>query len=163
MTSDPLRRPPGYVADLRSTVGHRRLLLPAVSVHIRDEDSRLLLVYQRDRNQWGTVGGAIEPGESPAEAAVREASEETGLEVELTALAAALGGEGFAMTYPNGDECAYISIVFDARVIGGQLRPDGVEVSQCEWFAPEDLAGTNIGDVSRSVLMAVGLLAVTTQ
>ncbi|MFL6178329.1 MAG: NUDIX domain-containing protein, partial [Actinomycetes bacterium] len=78
MSSRDVRRPPGYVADLRADVGHRPLLLPAVSVHITDDSGRLLLVHQTDRRQWGTVGGAIEPGESPADATVREAAEETG-------------------------------------------------------------------------------------
>jgi 8-oxo-dGTP pyrophosphatase MutT (NUDIX family) len=151
-------RPAGYVSDVRALVGHRLLLLPAVSVHIRDDAGRLLLVHQIDRQQWGTVGGAIEPGESPSEAAVREAREETGLEVELTGLVAALGGAGFQMTYPNGDECAYISIAYDARVVGGELAPDGVEVSRCSWFAPDELADVDISTVSRSVLAAVGVL-----
>jgi 8-oxo-dGTP pyrophosphatase MutT (NUDIX family) len=149
------QRPDGYVADVRAIVGSRLLLLPAVSVHIRDAAGRLLLVHQVDRQQWGTVGGAVEPGESPAEAAVREAREETGLEVELTGLVAALGGSGFEMIYPNGDECAYISIVFDARVVGGDLIADGVEVSQCAWFTAEQLATADISTVSRSVLLAV--------
>jgi 8-oxo-dGTP pyrophosphatase MutT (NUDIX family) len=153
------QRPDGYVADVRAIVGSRLLLLPAVSVHIRDDAGRLLLVHQVDRQQWGTVGGAVEPGESPAEAAVREAREETGLEVELTGLVAALGGPAFEMTYPNGDECAYISIVFDARVVGGDLVADGVEVSHCAWFTDDELQAADISTVSRSVLMAVGALA----
>jgi ADP-ribose pyrophosphatase YjhB (NUDIX family) len=152
------QRPDGYVADVRAVVGNRLLLLPAVSVHIRDDAGRLLLAHQVDRQQWGTVGGAVEPGESPAEAAVREAREETGLEVELTGLVAALGGPGFEMTYPNGDECAYISIVFDARVVGGDLVADGVEVSQCAWFTGDELQAADISTVSRSVLVAVGAL-----
>ncbi len=156
-------RPEGYVSDVRALVGHQLLLLPAVSVHIRDDAGRLLLVHQIDRQQWGTVGGAIEPGESPSEAAVREAREETGLEVELTGLAAALGGAGFQMTYPNGDECAYISIVYDARVVGGELAPDGVEVSQCRWFTPAELAQADLSTVSRSVLTAVEVVATTTE
>jgi 8-oxo-dGTP pyrophosphatase MutT (NUDIX family) len=158
--SSEIRRPPGYVADLRHVVGHRQLLLPAVSVHITDDAGRLLLVHQRDRGQWGTVGGAIEPGESPADAAVREASEETGLQVEVTQLVAALGGAPFEMTYPNGDECAYLSIVFDARVVGGVLTPDGDEVSECRWFTRDELPAADISAVSRSVLLATGWLPV---
>ncbi|GAB3221122.1 hypothetical protein GCM10027447_06340 [Glycomyces halotolerans] len=51
-----------------------------------DERDRLLLFYSRDFVAPGveyyvTVGGGIEPGESPAEAAGRELFEETGLRV----------------------------------------------------------------------------------
>ena len=89
---------------------------------------------------------------------MREAREETGLEVEITELVAALGGPDFEMTYPNGDACAYISIVFDARVTGGELTADGVEVSHCGWFSQDELAAADISTVSRSVLSAVGVL-----
>ena len=115
-------------------------------------------MHQRDRNQWGTVGGAVEPGESPADAAVREASEETGLQVDVTGPVAALGGAAFEMTYPNGDECAYLSIVFDAQVVGGVLTPDGDEVSECRWFTRDELVAADISTVSRSVLLATGWL-----
>ena len=75
--------PSPYVARMRRLVGHDLLLLPAVSVLIRDHRGQLLMVKQTDRQQWGTVGGAVEPGESPRQAARREVAEETGLTVEL--------------------------------------------------------------------------------
>jgi 8-oxo-dGTP pyrophosphatase MutT (NUDIX family) len=149
------------VADLRAIVGRRLLLLPAVSVHITDDAGRLLLVHQRDRQQWGTVGGAVEVGESPADAAVREAEEETGLDVAVTGPVAALGGPDFEMTYPNGDECAYLSIVFDAHVLGGEITPDGDEVTRCEWFTRAELLDADISKVSRAVLQATGWLPTT--
>ena len=43
------------------------------------------------RAGWGTVGAAIEPGEAPQVAAVREAYEETGLNVRIDRSVAALG------------------------------------------------------------------------
>lgn len=159
MTSAAMSRPPGYVSDIRELVGGRLLLLPAVSVHVQDDAGRLLLVHQRDRQQWGTVGGAIEPGESPAEAAVREALEETGLHVEVTGPVAALGGPDFEMTYPNGDRCAYLSIVYAARAIGGTLTPDGDEVSHAGWFSRRELVDADISSVSLAVLRATGWLA----
>ena len=49
-------------------------------------DGRLLLVKRSDNGHWGLPGGFVEPGESVAEAAVREVAEETGYRVELGAL-----------------------------------------------------------------------------
>ena len=46
---------------------------------------RILLVRHVEGNQWTTPGGLIEPEETPADAAVREAWEETGVESELVA------------------------------------------------------------------------------
>ena len=51
--------------------------MPSVAVMIRDAAGRLLLARDRDTGLWQTVGGAMEPGEEPAQAAVREALEET--------------------------------------------------------------------------------------
>lgn len=58
----------------------------AARVLVLDADGRVLVVRGHDADQperswWFTVGGGIEPGESPREAAVRELGEETGIVV----------------------------------------------------------------------------------
>jgi len=58
----------------------------AARVLLVDDRDRLLLVRGHDvdrpeRTWWFTLGGGIDPGESPREAAVREVREETGLHV----------------------------------------------------------------------------------
>jgi len=88
---------------MRERVGHDLLLLPGVTVLVRDDKDRILMVKQADREEWSTVGGAIEPGESPTEAVLREAWEEVGVRVHDLALAGAVGGEGYEIVYPNGD------------------------------------------------------------
>lgn len=70
-----------YIRQLRGFVGTARLLLPSVSVHVFDDQRRLLLVRQVEGNVWSTPRGVIEPDERPADAAVREAWEETALHV----------------------------------------------------------------------------------
>lgn len=61
-----------YIARLRSLVGNELLQLPSVATLCRDDQNRVLLVRQAESGLWGTPGGAIEPGESPEEAAIRE-------------------------------------------------------------------------------------------
>lgn len=39
----------------------------------------VLLVKARDKNNWQLPGGRLEPGETPAQAVIREVKEETGL------------------------------------------------------------------------------------
>ena len=62
-------------------------LRPAARVIVVDTDERVLLVLfdlPGEPPTWATVGGGIEPGETPEEAARRELREEAGLEgVEL--------------------------------------------------------------------------------
>jgi ADP-ribose pyrophosphatase YjhB (NUDIX family) len=50
-------------------------------------DGEILLCHRRDIDAWNLPGGAVEPGESPWKAAVRETREEVGLEVEVDRLA----------------------------------------------------------------------------
>jgi 8-oxo-dGTP pyrophosphatase MutT (NUDIX family) len=130
-----------YLKRLRERVGRDLVQLPSVAVMTFDDRGRLLLVRSRDTGEWQTVGGAIDPDESPADAAVREAFEETGLEVDLVRVTGVYGGPLFRLTYPNGDVCSYTAIVFEARVVGGSARPDGEETTETGWFAQAEAAG----------------------
>lgn len=46
-------------------------------------DAKVLLIHHRKLDQWLPLGGHIELDEDPEQAALREAKEESGLEVEL--------------------------------------------------------------------------------
>jgi 8-oxo-dGTP pyrophosphatase MutT (NUDIX family) len=123
-------------------------------VLVRDDAGRILLVRQKDGGQWTTIGGSVEPDESPAEAAVREAEEEAGVAVELTGLVAALGGPAYRLRYANGDEVACVPIVFAARVVGGVARADDDETSEVGWYGVEDLRDLDVNDLNRALLAA---------
>lgn len=60
-----------------------------VRVVIPDGKGRILMVRQHHENRdiWMVPGGGIEEGENSIEAAVREAKEETGLDIEVTGVA----------------------------------------------------------------------------
>ena len=81
---------------------------------------------------WLQPGGHIEPGETPAEAALREAREETGLDVRLAG--------------PDGDRIAHVDVHpgpkghthLDVRYLleaDGDPAPAGDESPDCRWFA----------------------------
>lgn len=129
-----------YLRRLRERVGHDLLLLPSVAVLPWDDDGRLLLVREAETGLWQTVGGAVEPDESPAQAAIRESAEEAGVVVELAGIRGVVGGPSFRMTYPNGDLVSYVSTIFDACVIDGEPRPDGEETIDVAWFRVDQLA-----------------------
>lgn len=149
-----------YVARLRQKVGHELLVLPSVAVLPRDDINRVLLVQIADTRQWATIGGAIEPDESPAEAALREAEEEAGVCLSLGSLLGVVGGPEYRMVYPNGDQTCYVTTTFDARVISGTPTPDGDETVAVQWWAPEALPVERMSTFTNALLRAVGLLPV---
>lgn len=128
-----------YLRGIRERIGHDLILLPAVSVLIWDEDGLLLLVRGADAGTWQMVGGAVEPDETPSQAACREAAEETGVEIRLTGIRGVIGGPRFHHTYPNGDRVAFVSTMFDARIVAGQPHPDCDETTEVAWFTRAEL------------------------
>jgi 8-oxo-dGTP pyrophosphatase MutT (NUDIX family) len=148
-----------YVRRLRERVGSDLLLLPSVSVLPRDGAGRVLLVRHADGGQWGTIGGAVEIDEEPTDAAVREAREETAIEVRLIRLAAVLGGPEFRVTYSNGDQAAYVTTVYEAEVAGGRPQADNDEVVDVDWVAPADLASLDLTPLARAMFAALGLVS----
>ncbi len=91
------------------------------------QSGRVVLIKREDFEVWGLPGGGIEPGESLVQAAIREAREETGLEVQLTRLVG---------LYCAGNEP---SVVFAAQPTGGQLCPQEGEVIDIGFFGAHEL------------------------
>lgn len=60
-----------YFRGLREKVGPALLQMPSVTIINLDQSGRALLIKHRDTRLWVAPGGAIEPGETPADAAVR--------------------------------------------------------------------------------------------
>ena len=140
-----------YVRRLRECWGPELLELPSASVILRDAQGRVLLVRHAE-GVWTTPGGAIEPLEAPADAAVREAWEETGLDVELIRVLGVYGGPDFVVRYAGGDETSYVMIFFEARIRGGRPRPDGEETFELAWFDPDGLDGVPVPEWLAEVL-----------
>jgi len=124
-----------YIRDLRAKIGTTVLEIPTVSVLTFDESERVLLVRHIEGNDWTTPGGMIDPYELPANAAVREMWEETGLHVKLTHVVGVFGGTLCSGEYSNGDRVAWVSTVFGAQPIRGTLKPDGVETLEVKYFS----------------------------
>lgn len=166
-TGEPLARPkygslvtsePSYISSVRSKIGNQLLLLPAATALIWDDSGRLLLVRHAFNGQWGTVGGIIEPDESPADAAVREAFEEVNLRVRLDRLRGAVGGPNHRVTYPNRDQCSYVTVVYDATIIDGTPGPDNTEVTELGWFTIDELKSADLGTYARALLGDLGII-----
>ena len=97
---------------------------------IFDDQGRVLLVHQTyDGSKWAWPGGAVEENESPWDAAVREAKDETGLDVQVVRLVSV-----YHFADRNG-----LGFQLLCRVVGGALQVDGGEISEARFFDPAHL------------------------
>lgn len=144
-----------YLRALRERVGRDLVLMPAATGVVLDERRRLVLVKHSNHGMWVVPGGALDPGESPADGVVREVWEESGLWVEPVKLRGVYGGPQFCITYKNGDQVAYVTSVFECRPLSGRLRHDGDETLDAGWFTEEECAALEISPWSRRVLADV--------
>jgi ADP-ribose pyrophosphatase YjhB (NUDIX family) len=95
------------------------------------EAGKVLLMQREDLEVWCLPGGEVDPGESLAQAAIREAREETGLEVELLRLTGVYSRTG-------GEVCFHVAS-YAARPVGGFLAGQPGEVIDLAYWAPDAL------------------------
>jgi 8-oxo-dGTP pyrophosphatase MutT (NUDIX family) len=139
-----------------STDGTMDLRVAAYAL-ITDEEGRLLLPHWSEaaHSGWTMPGGGIDPGEHPADAAVREVFEETGYDVELDGL---LGVDSFIV--PGADRVHTpdrpmhaLRIVYRAHITGGELRvEENGTTDDVAWHTPVEvdaLDRVELVDVSR--------------
>ena len=126
-----------YISWLRSKVGHEKVILVFAGGCMFDDRGRVLLQKRGDSGKWGFLGGAIELGETPEEAAIREVKEETGLDVQVETLIGIYTDSD--IKYPNGDEAHSICIAYRLEAVSGQLACDGVETAELKYFALDEL------------------------
>jgi NAD+ diphosphatase len=103
---------------------------PAIIVLV-EKDQQILLARNANfpAGRFSLVAGFVEPGESLEQAAVREVREEVGIEITD------LRYDG-SQPWPFGRS---LMIGFHARYAGGDIRVDGVEIAEADWFALDQL------------------------
>jgi ADP-ribose pyrophosphatase YjhB (NUDIX family) len=128
---------PEFVLKLREAVGTAPLWLVGVSAVLQDDEGRVLLVRRSDNGEWSSVSGIVDPGEHPAVAALRELREEAGVIGEIERLAQV--GVTKLITYPNGDQTQYTSLVFRCRYVAGDAAVGDDESLEVGWFGLDAL------------------------
>jgi len=123
---------PDFIRTIRASAGHQLLWLPGVSAVVFDDEGRVLLGQRADNHEWAVIAGIPEPGEQPADCAVREVYEETAVECVPERVVLVKAGE--AISYPNGDACQFMDITFRCRAVGGEAAVNDDESLQVGWF-----------------------------
>lgn len=128
---------PDYVLKLREKIGHDPLWVPGVRGVVLDDSGRVLLARRADNGHWALISGMLDPGEPPARGLVREIFEETSVVAEPERIVS-VGTVG-PFTYPNGDVCEFLDVVFRCRYVSGRARVNDDESVDVGWFSLDDL------------------------
>lgn len=116
------------------------------------QDGKLVLIrrgVEPDKGKWSIPGGGVELGETVGDAAVREAKEECGLDIELfedrpmDALDKMVPGEKGRLKYH------YVLLQFLARPKGGTLKPTS-DATEARWVPLEEVERYNLTDSFRA-------------
>ncbi|MFA9560491.1 NUDIX domain-containing protein [Evansella sp. AB-rgal1] len=130
-----------YYKNLREKVGNRLIFMPSVAGIVRNNLGEILLQNKGNGEKWSLPAGAIELGEAPAEAVVREVWEETGLYVVPEKLLGVFGGKDFRYQYPNGHKVEYNVFMFECVIQSGELNPIDNETAELQYFNPSNMPG----------------------
>ena len=95
------------------------------------ENNKILLTLRSDWEVWCLPGGHVDEGESVAEAAIREAKEEVGVDVLLTRYVGVYSRIG-------GDATMHLHL-FTAEIVAGEITPQPEEVLEIQFFDQEHL------------------------
>ena len=108
-------------------------LVPSVNTIVTSDAGEILLIRRSDNGNWALPGGAVDLGESVAQAGIRETREETGVECEITGLAGIYSDPGHVILYTsNGEARQEFSIVLTGRPVRGELAPSD-ESTEVRW------------------------------
>lgn len=131
--------------------------LAAGAVVVDAKDGRILLLHEKEEDRWCFPKGHVDPGESLAEAAIREIREETGL--DAVRLGTELGEVSYRFFHPRKGHNVYKSTVyFLAQTNETAVRPEPI-FDRFEWVRPADARARLPYETDRKILEAARRLA----
>ena len=128
---------------------------PALTVDtIIIEDNKVILIKRLNnpfKDHWAIPGGFVEYGEKVEDAAVREAKEETGLDIELTKLVGVYSD-------PDRDPRGHtVTVAFLSKIIGGTLKSDS-DAKDAKFIDINELKNMKLAFDHNEILKDSGIL-----
>ena len=119
-----------------------------VTVYVRNDQGKFLMIRSRKFDRWLPAGGKIERHETPDEAALRETFEETGVHIELIGEKSPVDG---GLMRPYGSQLNkinagrdHVDLIYLARPLKDQkLKRCERETSDIGWFEVQEIAKIN--------------------
>ena len=110
-------------------------IVDIAAVVLRNDEDKFLLVQEgqpKVRGLWNLPAGHVDSGETPQQAAIREAFEETGFNIRLSSEAPIMD-----LFKPEDKRHFFI---YGGVITGGNLSIDGVEIMDANWYDVDEIA-----------------------
>lgn len=120
-------------------------LVPAASAVVVDAQGRILLHRRRDNDLWALPGGAMEPGESIGDTAVREVKEETGYDVRPLYVIGVYSDPKHVFAYDDGEVRQEFSVCVACELVGGELATSS-ESHEVAWCTENEFHALSMHD-----------------
>jgi ADP-ribose pyrophosphatase YjhB (NUDIX family) len=112
----------------------------AIGAIVGNEEGKILLVQRKDSGVWLYPTGWADVGYSPAEVAMKEVEEETGIIAEPLQLLGVV--DGMRMGFSR---FGMYMLLFHLRATGGELQGQPLETGDVGWFGPDELPTPTAG------------------
>lgn len=131
----------------------KSIVLTADPIIITDDEKVVLVKRNFDpyKDHWALPGGIVEYGETVEDAVVREAKEETGLDIKPEKLAGVYSDPG---RDPRGH---FVSVCFLSKVVGGEMGISE-ETGEVRAFSRKELKSAKLAFDHEKILRDVGFL-----
>jgi 8-oxo-dGTP pyrophosphatase MutT (NUDIX family) len=113
------------------------------------KDRKVLMTWNKNIKTWVPLGGHIELNELPCDSAIREAREESGLDIELISpYDKSKTGNLVQPVHMHldhiKDDHEHINLIYFGIVKGGELLKESDEQTSLKWFSKEELEKENL-------------------
>jgi ADP-ribose pyrophosphatase YjhB (NUDIX family) len=112
----------------------------AIGAIVGNTAGQILLVQRKDSGIWLYPTGWADVGYSAAEVAVKEVSEETGIECEPQSLLGVVDGQRMGFS-----RFGMYMLLFHCTAVGGDLKSHPLETEDVGWFGPTELPEATAG------------------
>jgi len=108
------------------------------------QHGKVLLTWNRKVNNWVPIGGHIETNELPCTSVIREAKEESGLDIELVFPSTVSQDANLIqpvhlhLDHIRNDH-EHINLIYFGRVIGGECFTIDDEGKELRWFTAKEI------------------------
>ncbi len=125
----------------------------AIGVIIKKKDKMLLIQrghgVKNEIGKWENVGGKVEPGEGPRDAAIREVKEEIGADIKITKEIA---------HFENSFSDEYEIFIYEAELISEIGKIEKTAVADYKWFGMDELSKVDLANYCRSDFKRLGYI-----